>query len=268
LPVRAIHNSSKVDAMALVISVDPEGIEIKVTKKYVSFDRKDVLEVGCGDGRLTFQYAPETKSVTAIDPSRKAIASAKKKVPKKLVGILKFQVGRGEELDLPGESFDVVFFSWSLCCTDMSAMGRAVSKAWRVLRPQGLLASIQPSLQQPFHYGMAGYLIDRNFGPVPQEDEAYAQSRLALKHSSLVERRFVLVAEEEFPNYTYYSTERELLRSLVAGKKERYKLLDGKAKGHVRQVVRETGVKTSRGIRTQETAVLTVLRKAEVRSPP
>ena len=247
---------------SLVISVDPEGVEIKVARKYVTFDKKDVLEVGCGEGRLTFQYAPETKRVTAIDPSRKAILSARKKVPKDLVGVLKFRVGRGEDLDFPDESFDLVFFTWSLCCTDISVMGKAVREAWRVLRPRGLLVSIQPSLQQPFHSGMAGYLIDRNFGPVPQEDDAYAKSRLALKHSSLVERRFALVAEDEFPNYTYYGTERELLKSFLAGKKERYRVLDREAKEHVREAIRGSGVKTSRGIRTQETAVLTVLRKA------
>ena len=253
---------------SLVVTLDPEGVEIKFVKKHISFDKKDVLEVGCGEGRLTFQYAPEAKSVTAIDPSQKSILSARRKIPKSFVGILKFRVGRGEDLDFDDVSFDLVFFTWSLCCTDISAMGKAVREAWRVLRPRGVLVSIQPSLQQPFHSGMAAYLVDRNFGPVPQEDDAYAKSRLALKHSSLVERRFALVAEEEFPNYTYYSSERELLKNLIPGKKERYRMLGAKAKEQVREVVRESGIKTSKGIRTQETAVLTVLRKAEAPSPP
>lgn len=250
----------------MVVAIDPKGIEIKVVKRHVSFDKKDVLEVGCGEGRLTFQYASEARSVTAVDPSLKSILSARKKIPKSLVGILRFRVGRGEDLDFPDESFDLVFFTWSLCCTDISAMGEAVREAWRVLRPGGLLASIQPSLQQPFHSGMGIYLIDKNFGPVPQEDDAYAKSRLALKHSSLVERRFALVAEEEFPNYTYHGSERELLRNLIGEKKERYRVLSGKAKAHVREVVLASGIKTSRGIRTQETGVLTVLRKTEVPS--
>jgi ubiquinone/menaquinone biosynthesis C-methylase UbiE len=252
----------------LVVILDPEGVEIKVVKKYISFNKKDVLEVGCGEGRLTFQYAQQARSVTAIDPSQKSILSARKKTPKTLVGIVKFRVGRGEDLDFPNESFDLVFFTWSLCCTDIPAMGKAVREAWRVLKPGGLLASIQPSLQQPFHSGIIGYLIDRNFGPVPQEDDAYAKSRLALKHSSLVERRFALVAEEEFPNYTYYGSEREFLRNLIAGKKERFRVLSGKAKAHVREAVRESGTRTRKGIRTQETAVLTVLHKVEARSPP
>jgi ubiquinone/menaquinone biosynthesis C-methylase UbiE len=245
----------------LASNLDPEEVEMKIAKKYVRFGGKDTLEVGCGDGRLTFQYASETRSARAIDPSRKAIASAKKKVPKELGAKLRFHVGRGEDLNFPDESFDVVFFSWSLCCTDMSAMGKSVSEAWRVLRRGGLLASVQPSLQQPFHYGMVGYLIDRNFGPVPLQDEAYAQSRLALRYSSLVEKRFDLVDEEEFPNYTYYDTEEELTKSFLSGRKERYKTLDKRTKHLVREVIRARGTKTKRGIRTRENAVLTVLKK-------
>ncbi len=244
-------------------NIDPEGIEIRVTKKHLSFHNQDVLEVGCGDGRITLQYAPEAGSVTAIDPNRKAIALAREKTPKGLVDLLKFRVGRGEELDFPDESFDVVFFTWSLCCTDIPTMGKAVGEAWRVLRPQGLLASIQPSLQQPFHYGMTEYLIDRNYGPVFRDDEAYVESRLALKQAALVERKFVLAGEEEFPNYTYHRTEREALENLVSERKEWYKMLDGRAKKLVREAVRGRGVKTSMGFRTQENAVLTVLRKVD-----
>jgi ubiquinone/menaquinone biosynthesis C-methylase UbiE len=201
------------------------------------------------------------KSVKAIDPNRKVIASAKKRVPGNLSKVLKFYVGRGEDLDFPDESFDVVFFSWSLCCTDISAMGKSVREAWRVLRPGGLLASIQPSLQQPFHYGMVGYLIDRNFGPAAREDEAYVQSRMALRHSSLVEKKFALIAECEFPDYTYYDTEKELKRDFIAGKRERYKVLNPRTKELIQEVVRGRSTRTTKGIRIQENAVLTVLRK-------
>jgi ubiquinone/menaquinone biosynthesis C-methylase UbiE len=252
----------------MVVSPDPEGMEIALTKKYVSFDNKDVLEVGCGEGRLTFQYAPVAKSVTALDPNRKSISSAKKKSPEKLSDKLSFRVGKGEELAFADNSFDIVFFTWSLCCTDIPAMGRAVAESWRVLRPGGILASIQPSLHQPFQYGMVGYLIDKHYGPAQQEDEAYVQSRLALRHASLVERKFGLVAEAEFPSYTYYDTEREALKGFISGRRERYAALDQRTKRLIREVVRERGVKTKKGIRMQENAVLTVLRRVERTVPP
>lgn len=242
-------------------------MEIEVTKKRVSFDNKDVLEVGCGNGRLTFQYAPIAKSVMAIDPNSRAISSARKISTKSIPAKLSFRVGRGEELTFPDESFDLVFFTWSLCCTDIPAMGKAVDEAWRVLRPGGILASIQPSLHQPLHYGMVAYLIDKYYGPALKEDEAYVQSRLALRYASLVERKFVFVVEEEFPSYTYYGTEREALKGLISNRREKYRALSQRTKRQIRKLVHEEGVKTRKGIRMQENAVLTVLRKAERAQP-
>lgn len=247
----------------LAVSLDPEGIEIEVTKKHVSFDNKDILEVGCGDGRLTVQYAPSAKSVMAIDPNSRAISSAKKRSTKGLAAKLSFRVGTGEELTFPDESFDLVFFTWSLCCTDIPAMGKAVGEAWRVLRPEGILASIQPSLHQPFLFGMVGYLIDKYYGPALKDDEAYVQSRLALRYASLVAGKFVFVAEEEFPNYTYYDSEQGALKGLVSKRREKYRGLGHRTKRLIWELVHDEGVRTRRGIRMQENAVLTVLRKVE-----
>lgn len=242
------------------VRMDPEGTEIRAMRKYVPTGMKDVLEIGCGDGRLTFQYAPSTRSTVAIDPKKASVKVAKKELAKSLASKLRFQVGRGEELEFPDESFDVVFFAWSLCCTDIPAMGKAVGEAWRVLRPRGILASIQPSLQQPFPYGMVGYLIDRNSGPVP-EDEAYAHSRLALRHAAFVEGKFSFVAEAEFPTYTYYRSEREVLKDFLAERGEEYRALDNKTKQLVRESILQRETKTKKGIRVQDNAVLTVLRK-------
>jgi ubiquinone/menaquinone biosynthesis C-methylase UbiE len=98
---------------------DPERIEIKTVLKHVSFNGKDVLEVGCGDGRLTFRYAEMARRVVAIDPLEDAIEKAKSSQPKDLHRRLEFRVGHGERLAFPDQSFEIVFFSWSLCCTDV-----------------------------------------------------------------------------------------------------------------------------------------------------
>lgn len=176
---------------------DPEGIELELLEKYATFKDRDVLEVGCGNGRLTLQYAGSAKSVTAIDASARAIAEARKAAPKGLAERLRFRVGRGESLGLADGSVDIVFFAWSLCCTDVPAMGKALDEAWRVLRRKGLLLNLQPSLYQPFHNGAVFYLIDRYSGPTVG-DEGERQARLALRYASLIEGMFDFVAEEEF----------------------------------------------------------------------
>jgi ubiquinone/menaquinone biosynthesis C-methylase UbiE len=205
-------------------TLDPEGIAMREAKRLVSFRDKEVLEVGCGSGRLTFLYAPVAKKVAAIDPLAKAISEARGKVPKELASKVSFRVGRGEELVFPNQAFDLVFFSWSLCCTDVPAQGRALTEAWRVLRPKGILLSVQESLHQPFYVGMITYLMKRGSGQ-PDWTEAERQARLALRYACFVERRFDFVAEKELSIYGYYGTVREALRR-IAGEGPRVNSLE------------------------------------------
>jgi len=242
----------------LTVRVDPEGRELKELKKYATFRGKEVLEVGCGEGRLTFQYAAEAKRVTALDASGRDIAEARRSAPKGLANKLKFRVGRGESLHIPDNSVDLVFFSWSLCCTDVPAMGKALDEAWRVLRRRGTLLSIQPSLYQPFRYGMIDYLMDRNSAPTI-EDEGEKQARLALRHASLVEGKFDFVGEEEFPTFTYYGTVREFLREIRTDRGQNFRELDRGTKLRILEII--DSMKTGRGVRVQENAILTALGK-------
>jgi 16S rRNA A1518/A1519 N6-dimethyltransferase RsmA/KsgA/DIM1 with predicted DNA glycosylase/AP lyase activity len=68
-----------------------------------------VLEVGCGDGRLTLRYAHEAASVVAIDPDADAVADLRRDLPAvdaRAIGI--------EDLALADHSIDIVLFAWSL----------------------------------------------------------------------------------------------------------------------------------------------------------
>ena len=47
---------------------DPEENETRNLRTVVNFKNLRVLEVGCGDGRLTRRYATSTRQVVAIDP--------------------------------------------------------------------------------------------------------------------------------------------------------------------------------------------------------
>jgi ubiquinone/menaquinone biosynthesis C-methylase UbiE len=79
-----------------------------------SLEGARVLEIGCGDGRLTFRYAPIVRSVLAIDPRAEAIARADDKLPVGLADRVRFEVGSALELGQPRARFDVAFFSHSL----------------------------------------------------------------------------------------------------------------------------------------------------------
>src|SRR2546428_1788747 len=165
------------------------------------------------------------RRVVAIDPLDEGIEKAKSNKPKNLHRKVDFHVGHGEKLSFPDQSFDVVFFSWSLCCTDIPKMGKALDEASRVLRPGGTLINLQPSLHQPFSSGAVSYLIQKKFG-TSVDDDRYRQSRLALKYLALIEESFNLVEEEEFTVNTYYDTIDEAVDDSIRVRKEQYDKLD------------------------------------------
>jgi ubiquinone/menaquinone biosynthesis C-methylase UbiE len=239
---------------------DPEGIEIKTVLKHLSFDGKDVLEIGCGDGRLTLRYAQMARRVVAIDPLEEGIEKAKRDQPKNLLRKVEFRVGRGEKLVFPDQSFEMVFFSWSLCCTDIPKMGKALDEASRVLRPGGTLINLQPSLHQPFSSGAVSYLIQKKFGTTV-DDERYRQSRLALKYLALIEERLNLAEEEEFTVNTYYDTIDEAVDDSIRVRKEQYDKLDEGTKVRIRKILSSRMIQKK--ILVQENAVLTVLHKVK-----
>ena len=93
---------------------DPEEIETGVIHELIDFSETDVLEVGCGDGRMTWRFAGEAASVLAFDPNEAAIAAAKERTPDALKSIVSFQVADISVIALPENAYDVAIISWSL----------------------------------------------------------------------------------------------------------------------------------------------------------
>ena len=98
----------------MVVDRDPEQVETGVIHALVDFSGKDVLEIGCGDGRLTRRYADRAASVLAIDPEEDDIAAAQASTPEALQSIVIFQAADVTQFDLPRSAYDVVLASWSL----------------------------------------------------------------------------------------------------------------------------------------------------------
>ena len=53
------------------------GIELRAIERFVSLSGREIIEIGCGDGRLTFQYAPRARRVVALDPNAAEIERAR-----------------------------------------------------------------------------------------------------------------------------------------------------------------------------------------------
>jgi len=94
----------------MAIAEDPEDNEAAALNAVaVPFASRRVLEIGCGDGRLTRRYVREAASIVAIDPDAEALAELRQEMP----GVDARAIGV-EELELPDHSVDIVLFAWSL----------------------------------------------------------------------------------------------------------------------------------------------------------
>ena len=58
-----------------MVVIDPEQHELLAVTERLPAVPGRVLEIGCGDGRLTRRYSPRAASVVAIDPDASLIAA-------------------------------------------------------------------------------------------------------------------------------------------------------------------------------------------------
>ena len=111
-------------------------------EEFVQLNGKTLLEVGCGDGRLTALIANKVESITGIDPDENSIETARKNI-----NGVNFLVGSGEKLDFANESFDIVLFSYSLHHQDCV---KALAEAKRVVRQDGHILILEPTSDGEF----------------------------------------------------------------------------------------------------------------------
>jgi len=93
---------------------DPEGNEKKNLHKFLDFENKRVLEIGCGEGRLTWQYASASSLTIGLDSDRNALRVASIDRPTKLDGKVHFSAAEAEYLPFNKETFDIAILAWSL----------------------------------------------------------------------------------------------------------------------------------------------------------
>lgn len=101
----------------MAVTQDPENNETRALFDLADFDGKQVLEIGCGNGRLTWRFADRAAHVTAIDEWSEGIQQAKEDLPEELVGRVEFHDVAFQDFAAasPSSVYDLVLLSWSLC---------------------------------------------------------------------------------------------------------------------------------------------------------
>ena len=96
----------------MAVLVDAEQNETRALQTVADWRRRQVLEIGCGEGRLTHRLAELGARVHAIDPDAALIRKARRRLPQQLASRVRFAVGAADSLEHRAGSFDRVVYSW------------------------------------------------------------------------------------------------------------------------------------------------------------
>jgi len=98
----------------MTLQRDPEGFEKKILQKYAEFVNKRVLEIGCGEGRLTWKYAGASSLTIGLDPDHDALRIARADSPYDLQKHVHFAEASARHIPFVNETFDIAVLAWSL----------------------------------------------------------------------------------------------------------------------------------------------------------
>jgi ubiquinone/menaquinone biosynthesis C-methylase UbiE len=93
---------------------DPEKTEVHYLQTFANLGNAHILEVGCGDGRMTWRYTQHTRRITAIDPDHERLRTALATRPQSAPDVVTFTCSHAETLPFAAHFFDGAILAWSL----------------------------------------------------------------------------------------------------------------------------------------------------------
>ena len=99
----------------MAIAIDPAGRELRALGRVMRWHGLRVLEIGCGDGRLTHRLAQlGAAKIHALDPDAKRVRAARAGISSRDTRRIEYRVGNAERLPYRANEFDCVVFAWAL----------------------------------------------------------------------------------------------------------------------------------------------------------
>lgn len=95
-------------------SIDPEAAETRALDALVDLNGRSVLEIGAGDGRLTWRLAERARSVLALEAQEREVLRARAAMSADLKRRVRFVLADATSYPYPRNRFDVAVLSHSL----------------------------------------------------------------------------------------------------------------------------------------------------------
>ena len=120
---------------------DPTNRYIAAILSQCDLSGKEILEIGCGKGRITRDLASHARHIVATDPDVNALGVAQATISFRNIDFMEASNGIP---DLPDDSFDVVIYTLSLHHVPITAMSDSLNKAAALLKIDGVIIVIEP----------------------------------------------------------------------------------------------------------------------------
>lgn len=123
----------------------------EVAGELLDFEGRRVVDVGCGEGRLTRLLARRGAEAFGIDVDAAALAKARAALGEENATLI---AAKAEDLPFRDGSMDIVVFSNSLHHIAVDKMAQALIEAARVLKPGGRLCVMEPLAEGTYFEAM------------------------------------------------------------------------------------------------------------------
>ncbi len=97
----------------MALQKDPEETETRFLNQTANLTNQRVLEIGCGDGRLTWRYARSARRIIGIDLDSDALKAARANCPSAFQETVSFMRASSLDLPFPHGTFDRAILAWS-----------------------------------------------------------------------------------------------------------------------------------------------------------
>jgi ubiquinone/menaquinone biosynthesis C-methylase UbiE len=175
---------------------DSKQIQVGMIKRLLDCSGQDILEIGCGTGKVAAALAPKAGSYIAIDSDPRCLEQARSLYP----GV-DFQQGNGEALRFDDASFDGLLFTLSL---HHQQCDLALREAYRVLKDDGRLVIVEPAAQGEFQQFF--HLFDDETEALDQALRAIAQSDFSRQAQHTFRLEVTFRDQEELCAYPFERT--------------------------------------------------------------